>query len=78
MFQQAVEFNPQFYPAWIELGNLQAQRAEREVAIHAFEQALASLPQVGAFRAILIDHLAQLRSTPDVTQVRPVRDPFDE
>jgi tetratricopeptide (TPR) repeat protein len=78
LFQQAVEFNPQFYPAWIELGNLQAQRAEREVAIHAFEQALASLPQVGAFRTVLIDHLAQLRSAPDVTQVRPVRDPFDE
>jgi tetratricopeptide (TPR) repeat protein len=78
LFQQAVEFNPRFYPSWIELGNLQAQRGKRENAIHAFEQALASLPQVTDLRAVLIDHLAQLRSTPDITQVRPIRDPFDE
>ena len=78
LFQQAVDSYPRFYPSWVELGNLQAQRGNRDSAIHAFEQALSNLPEVTALRATLIDHLAELRSTPDVRQVHPLRDPFTE
>jgi hypothetical protein len=78
LFQQAADANPRFYPAWIEIGNLQAQLGHRDLAIHAFEQALASAPNVPIFRNVLTDTLAQLRSAPDPKSIRPVRDPFAE
>ncbi len=75
---RAADANPHFYPAWIEIGNLQAQLGNREVAIHAFEQALANAPNVPIFRNVLIDELLQLQTSPDIRQLRPIRDPFAE
>ncbi|HUI74006.1 MAG TPA: hypothetical protein VLX32_03630, partial [Candidatus Acidoferrum sp.] len=40
MFDQVTALNPDAYYAWIELGNLRAQRGAREEAIAAFENAL--------------------------------------
>jgi tetratricopeptide (TPR) repeat protein len=78
LFEQAAEANPYFYPAWIEIGNLESQLNHRDVAIHAFEQALANAPNVPIFRNVLIDELLQLQTSPDIRQLRPIRDPFAE
>jgi tetratricopeptide (TPR) repeat protein len=78
LFQQAADANPHFYPAWIEIGNLEAQLGNRDTAIHAFEQALATAPNIPIFRNVLTSTLTQLRSTSDSKSVRPVRDPFAE
>ena len=78
LFQQAADANPHFYAAWIEIGNLESQLGNRDIAIHAFEQALANAPNVPIFRNVLIDELLQLHTAPDVRQLRPVRDPFAE
>jgi hypothetical protein len=72
------DLNPNFYPAWIELGNLHAQRAERDDAVHAFENALQHAPQVPTFRKILADQISILRTAPDITTIHPIRDPFTE
>lgn len=78
LFQQAADLNPAFYPAWIEVGNLQAQRGQRDLAIHAFEQAATYAPRIPSMQAVLADQIRQLRTTPDCKQVRPIRDPFQE
>ena len=77
-FQCSADLNPNFYPAWIELGNLHAQRAERDDAVHAFENALQHAPQVPTFRKILADQISILRTAPDITTIHPIRDPFTE
>jgi hypothetical protein len=77
-FQQSAELNPNLYPAWIEIGNIQSQLGAREQAIHAFEQALANAPQIPAMLTTLTDQLHQLRTASDSKSVRPLRDPFAE
>ncbi len=78
MFQQAAAANPQLYPVWINIGNIQAQQGHRDEAIKAFEQALRGAPEVPDLRSRIESQLIQLRSSPDVRQVHPLRDPFAE
>jgi len=78
IFEQAAAANPKFYPAWINIGNIHAQQGHRDQAIQAYEQALRGAPQIPDLRAKLESQLSQLRSSPDVRQVDPLRDPFAE
>jgi hypothetical protein len=77
-FQRSADLHPNFYPVWIELGNLHAQRTERDDAIHAFENALQYAPQAPTLRKILADQISILRTAPDITTIHPLRDPFTE
>lgn len=78
LFQRSADLNPDFCPVWIELGNLNATRREREEAIHAFESALQHAPQINDLRQVLKEQINALRAAPDITKIHPVRDPFTE
>ena len=78
LFQRSADLNPDFYPVWIELGNLHAKRGEREKAIHAFENALRLAPQLKGLRQVITEQITVMRAAADITTIHPVRDPFTE
>jgi tetratricopeptide (TPR) repeat protein len=78
LFQQAVDANPKLYPAWIELGNLHAQRGDRDAALRDFENALRYGSAVPSLRKSLSDQIQLLHSTPNPATLHPVRNPFME
>jgi hypothetical protein len=78
LFKQSADVNPNFYPVWVELGNLHAQRGEREQAALSYENALRYLPEDPAIREVLSEQLRLVRAQPDPSKLHPVRDPFME
>ena len=62
--QTALTLNPQYLPAWLNLGNLHEQHGEREAARQAYERVL----QVDPANALALSRLPDLRppgETPD-------------
>jgi tetratricopeptide (TPR) repeat protein len=77
LLRQAVALAPQVYFANLELGNLLAQRGDREQAVKAYEGARAYAP-VGEPIAALLSQQIELVSHRDPKSVPPVRDPWLE
>jgi hypothetical protein len=75
--REAVVLAPQVYFANLELGNLLAQRGDRNQAIKAYESAKAYAP-VGEPIAALLAHQIERVSSEDPKSVPPVRDPWLE
>jgi tetratricopeptide (TPR) repeat protein len=77
LLREAVVLAPQVYFANLELGNLLAQRGDRNQAIKAYESAKAYAP-MGEPIAALLAHQIERVSREDPKSVPPVRDPWLE
>lgn len=58
----ALDLNPRYVPAWLNLGNLHEQRGDRAAARHAYESALAIDP----VNAVALARLVNLKSAMDI------------
>jgi hypothetical protein len=77
LFEESLQWNTEFYPSAIELGNLRAGRGARDEAIEAFQLAKAHAPEREVIGAQATEEIELLR-TQNPRYVKPMRDPILE